>query len=79
MGACVRVCVCTASNVRKYILPFCPLQIRKMLTVDPHCRLTAREALGHPWLCFVQVVMTKCCLCLCCLQLYFVLYSVVNV
>lgn len=33
--------------------------IRKMLTVDPHCRLTAREALGHPWLCFVQIKEEK--------------------
>ena len=26
-----------------------------MLTVNPDCRLTAQEALNHPWLCFVQV------------------------
>ena len=31
------------------------LQIRKLLVVDPSKRLTAEEAMSHPWLCFVKV------------------------
>lgn len=40
---------CWAGVLNSVLSPFVRLQVSKLIVLDPHKRLSVREALQHPW------------------------------